>query len=70
MDQRVQYSTAEVRDGKLVIIKTITIEPARCPHYIMVGDHWRDDGSCKCNDPEHRAMMIRDWGYSTGDFKE
>lgn len=40
----------------------------KCPHRIMIPVHYRDDETCRCDDPEHRAMMIRDWGYSEGDF--
>ena len=32
-----------------------------CPHLIMVAEHYREDGSCKCNDPGHKVML--DWGY-------
>lgn len=34
---------------------------ARCPHCIMVPDHYRADGSCKCNDP--RETVMQEWGY-------
>lgn len=40
----------------------------KCPFAIMVPEHYRPDGSCKCNDPEHRAMMIQDWEYTEADF--
>lgn len=33
----------------------------KCPHFIMVADHYRDDGTCKCNDPNETVM--REWGY-------
>lgn len=33
----------------------------RCPHAIMMFDHYREDGTCRCDDPEHREM--REWGY-------
>jgi hypothetical protein len=32
-----------------------------CPHFIMVPEHYREDGTCKCNDPEHKEM--EEWGY-------
>lgn len=41
---------------------------ARCPFYILVPDHYREDGTCKCDDPEHRKKMIDEWGYSEEDF--
>ena len=36
----------------------------------MVAEHYRTDGSCKCDDPQEQAMMIREWGYSESDFTE
>lgn len=42
---------------------------AKCPHYILVPDHYREDGSCKCDDVEHRVMMIREWGYTESNFE-
>jgi hypothetical protein len=32
-----------------------------CPHTIMVASHYREDGTCRCNDPKHREMKA--WGY-------
>lgn len=32
-----------------------------CPHCIMVPEHYRDDGSCRCNDSSHVDMKA--WGY-------
>ena len=55
-------------DNGLRIIRSVTVDPRNCPYLIMVPEHWRDDGTCKCDDPEHQAMMIREWGYSDRDF--
>lgn len=33
----------------------------KCPHCIMVPEHYRNDGSCKCNDPTE--FVMREWGY-------
>lgn len=41
----------------------------KCPFAIMVPEHYRDDGTCKCDDPTHRAMMIKEWGYKSSQFK-
>lgn len=41
---------------------------AACKFYIMVPEHYRDDGSCKCDDPEHRQFMIDNWEYEEEDF--
>lgn len=39
-----------------------------CKFTIMVPEHYREDGSCKCNDEAHRKMMIEEWGYSQESF--
>ena len=41
----------------------------KCPFYILVAEHYREDGSCKCNDKDYRKMMIKNWGYKKSDFK-
>ena len=33
----------------------------KCPHYIMAFEHYRIDGSCRCDDPSHLDMAT--WGY-------
>jgi hypothetical protein len=38
-----------------------TINPEVCPYLIMWPSHFRDDGTCKCNDPQEKIM--RSWGY-------
>lgn len=40
----------------------------RCPHLIIVPEHYRADGTCKCSNAEHRAMMIREWEYEESHF--
>jgi hypothetical protein len=32
-----------------------------CPHLIMVPEHYRVDGTCRCDDPTHTEMA--DWEY-------
>jgi hypothetical protein len=34
----------------------------RCPHAILMAGHYRQDGFCRCNDPDHAEM--REWGYT------
>ena len=41
----------------------------KCPFFILVVDHYRADGSCKCSNKEHRAMMIKEWEYKKSSFK-
>ncbi len=42
----------------------------KCPFVIMMPSHYREDGSCKCNDPAEREMMKRDWEYTDKSFRE
>ena len=32
-----------------------------CPHVIMLPEHYRQDGTCRCDDPAHVSMS--EWGY-------
>lgn len=52
---------------KVTLLKHSNI--AKCWFYIMAPEHYREDGSCKCNDPVHQKMMIREWGYKRSDFR-
>jgi hypothetical protein len=57
-------------DGKLTNVRLIKqADMMKCPFAIMVPDHYRDDGSCKCDDPEERKKMIAEWEYSESDFE-
>ena len=40
----------------------------RCPHVIIAFEHYRPDGSCKCDDPAEQARLIREAGYTDADF--
>lgn len=33
----------------------------KCPHCIMVPEHYRTDNTCKCDDPNETVMA--EWGY-------
>lgn len=46
-------------NGPVRVIKRTDI--AKCPHVILVAAHYRDDGSCRCNDPNETIMA--EWGY-------
>ena len=57
-------------DGTLTNVRYIKqSDVGKCPYYIMVPEHYRTDGSCKCDDPDEQAMMIREWGYHKSDFE-
>lgn len=40
------------------------IDPSRCPHLIMLGSHYNEDGSCKCSDASYQIQLAK-WGYDT-----
>jgi hypothetical protein len=40
----------------------------RCRHVIMLPSHYREDGTCKCDDPAERRRLIREAGYHRTDF--
>ena len=51
-------------DNKGEWLKTATIRtinPEVCPHLVMWPSHFRDDGTCKCDDP--KEVIMRSWGY-------
>lgn len=48
--------------GRLTNVREIKqSDIARCPHYIFAPDHYRPDGTCKCNDKDDPQM--RGYGY-------
>jgi len=67
IDQKIQTGTL-YPDGTFVAGPSI--QPSRCSHFILMAEHYRPDGSCKCNSASHRAMMIAEWEYTAADFAE
>ena len=58
-----------VPDGSLANVRLLRkSDVERCPFYILLADHYRDDGSCKCNDAVYRKTVMRRWGYRRADF--
>jgi len=57
-------------DGKLTNVRVIKqSDLLKCPHVILVAEHYRDDGTCKCDDPVEQKRMIEEWGYKATDFQ-
>ena len=49
-------------DGSMSNVRFIRQSDLRkCRHVIPVAEHYRDDGTCYCNDKTHVEM--REWGY-------
>jgi hypothetical protein len=64
-DYSFPFVEADIEHGRIVerrttIMNTATIR--KCPHFIMLPDHYHPDGSCRCDDPDHIDMA--DWGYT------
>ena len=56
----VHFGTLQ-RDGSVTNARTIRqSDIARCPHVILVASHYREDGSCRCDDPD---APMREAGY-------
>lgn len=54
--------------GEYVKVRTLKNSAIRaCPHVIFNADHYREDESCRCNDPDHTEMS--EWGYTWDDKK-
>lgn len=69
-EHKIQFSTLH-SDGTVTNVRDIKqADMGKCPFYIMVPEHYRGDGSCKCDDPEHQKMMIKEWGYHKRDFRK
>jgi len=50
----------ELKNGTMYTMKQSDVH--KCPHYIMMPDHYNNDGSCKCTDFSHAEMLT--WGYT------
>jgi hypothetical protein len=49
---------AEVYDMPTSMIKA-------CPHFIFVPEHYRDDGTCRCDDNSaDNTKLMKEWGYT------
>jgi hypothetical protein len=69
-EHEVEFGTIQ-EDGQLVNVRWIRYaDMGRCKFTIMMPDHYRVDGSCKCDDLEHRQLMIEEWGYKRSDFSD
>lgn len=59
-------------DDKFKVVERRTIlssQIEKCPFLIMDADHYRADGTCKCDCAEERRRMMTDWDYTIEDFQ-
>lgn len=67
----VHFSKVEMVGDALKTLNVRTLKQSdlmKCPFCIIMPDHYRADGTCKCDDARHRKMMIKEWEYTEADF--
>ena len=68
-EHEIKFGTLH-EDGTLSNVRMIKqADIGKCPFVIFMPNHYRADGTCKCSNAEHRAMMIKKWGYRKSQFK-
>ena len=68
-DHKITFGTLN-NSGELSNVRMISQSTIlKCRFAILVPEHYREDGSCKCDDAEHRKMMIKEWEYKKSAFK-
>lgn len=62
----VEFGEGELTPGGKLRVKHVRTLPqsaiSACPHTILDPSHYRDDGTCKCDDPNATEMAA--WGYT------
>lgn len=56
------------KDGLINVREIKQSDLMKCKFAILVPEHYREDGSCKCDDAEHRKYMIEEWEYEEDSF--
>jgi hypothetical protein len=70
MRDTIRFSTLN-SDGKETNVREIKNDDIRaCPFTILVQEHYRENGTCKCNNRAHRDYMIKNWEYTEQDFEK
>ena len=68
-DETIRFGTLHP-DGSVSDEREIKKSDVRaCPHLIMVPEHYRDDGSCRCDDPEHKEMVKAGYEWRDGEWR-
>ena len=57
-------------DGYEVLGEVSQASMLACPFAIMDFEHYRPDGSCRCDDPDEQERLIREFDYTPSDFKQ
>jgi len=70
-EHEIRFSDGMIVNGQIVETNIRMIKQSdilKCPFVIMVASHYREDGTCKCNDPDEQQHMIKEWGYKPQHF--
>jgi hypothetical protein len=68
-NHQVKFATL-LPNGTLTNVRLIKqADMMKCPFFIMFAGHYREDGTCRCDDPAYRKSVMRKWGYTAKDFK-
>lgn len=58
-----EFGKLDPETGKYTHIRTLPQSAMQaCPWFIMVPEHYNEDGTCKCTDETHTEMEA--WGYT------
>jgi hypothetical protein len=71
-EHEIRFSEGRIEGGRLVESNVRMIKQSdigKCPFVILMPEHYREDGSCMCDDAAERARMQKEWGYRAKDFK-
>ena len=58
---KVTISEGHFDGERLVTTRVQQIDPSVCAHVIFLPSHYRENGTCKCDDPGE--IVMRSWGY-------
>lgn len=58
---QIEFSRMD-EDGRITQVRTLSSEAVKgCRFFILDPEHYRDNGTCRCDDPDHEIMDA--WGY-------
>jgi len=61
MERLIKFAEVAADGGQTNVRAIKQSDIGKCPHYILVADHYRFDGTCRCDDPKNSEMI--EWGY-------
>ena len=68
-EREVRFSELHLEGGEPVETNVRHISYAdikRCPHTILLPEHYREDGTCRCDDPDYPEMIEAGYEWRDG----